>query len=226
MASKVLVVGSGCIGLRTAIELLRVGHSVVLKSAYPPLSSYTCSMGAGGLWMPYKCDDPRIDKMSKQTLNELIALSKPSKNQPKPIVEIVPTLFLTSSRKGPSVDDFKNFDAKDYSSQGGSKHCNLPEWTQDSRLQFQHLTIDMLGWQNQVLKLKIPKIELMKEAGYTYAWLFNPPIVDAPKMLTVRFLYYSFISKLFIVWLHRHLIRLCVHLNVPLLYLIISGYVE
>ena len=61
----------------------------------------------------------------------------------------------------------------------------LPEWTKDSRIAFQHLTIEMLEWQNHVLKLKIPSIEVLKKAGYKYGWLFKPPIVDAPRMLMV-----------------------------------------
>lgn len=142
--------------------------------------------------MPYKCTDKRIDKWSKDTLDELMQIStleKKEKNEP--LVEIVPTLYLTNSHKGPTVEDFKNFDAKDYFQQeaggggggGGGGKSPLPAWTQDSRLAFQHLTIDMLGWQNQVLKLKIPSIDVMKDAGYTHAWLFRPPIVDAPRML-------------------------------------------
>ena len=141
--------------------------------------------------MPYKCDDQRVDKWSKDTLDELIELSISEKNNNsgegdnlRPLVEIVPTLYLTNSHKGPTVDDFKNFESKDYF-EGGNNKSPLPNWTKDPRLAFQHLTIDMLGWQNQVLKLKIPSIDVMKEAGYTHGWLFRPPIVDPPRMLMV-----------------------------------------
>ena len=74
-------------------------------------------MGAGGLWMPYKCDDPRIDKWSIDTLDELLTLSKSamdinknSNSDNKPPVEIVPTVYLTSSHRGPSIDDFVKSD--------------------------------------------------------------------------------------------------------------------
>ena len=48
MASKVLVVGSGVIGLRTALELLRRNVSVCLVSPKSPTNVATTSMGAGG----------------------------------------------------------------------------------------------------------------------------------------------------------------------------------
>ena len=48
MASKVLVVGSGVIGLRTALELLRRNVSVCLVSPISPTNVATTSMGAGG----------------------------------------------------------------------------------------------------------------------------------------------------------------------------------
>jgi D-amino-acid oxidase len=191
MASKVLVVGSGAIGLRTALELLRQNVGVVLRSAHHPLNPKTCSMGSGGLWMPYKCNDKRVDKWAKDTLDELLHFSSSSgaheksesKSKSKSLVEIVPTLFLMNSNRGPKVDDFKNFQGSDYSAERGNVKSPSPEWTKDSRLEFQHLAIEMLEWQNQVLKLKIPRIDVMKQAGYNFAWLYKAPIVDPPRML-------------------------------------------
>ena len=191
MASKVLVVGSGVIGLRTALELLRKNIPVVLRSSHPPLHPKTCSMGAGGLWMPYKCDDPRIDRWSIETLDELLRISKASTSTSTSgsnvdescPVEIVPTVYLTSSHKGPNVDDFVKSDYKTNIQKDIS--TPLPEWTKDTRLSFQHLTIEMLSWHNHVHKLRIPSEDELSNAGYTHAWFFNPPVVDTPRMLMV-----------------------------------------
>jgi len=145
-------------------------------------------MGAGGLWMPYKCEDKRVDKWAKDTLDELLhlcTLEKEKSDSNRPLVEIVPALYLKNTHQGTVVDDIKNFGAKDYCADKGNKMSPLPEWTKDSRIAFQHLTIEMLEWQNHVLKLKIPSIDVMRNAGYNYGWLFKPPIVDAPNMLMV-----------------------------------------
>ncbi|KAL9180132.1 hypothetical protein ACHAXT_008102 [Thalassiosira profunda] len=47
MPPKVLVVGSGVIGLRTALELVRREIAVCLVSPRHPLHPSTCSMGSG-----------------------------------------------------------------------------------------------------------------------------------------------------------------------------------
>jgi hypothetical protein len=144
-------------------------------------------MGSGGLWMPYKCPDERVNQWAKDSLNELLHIHSSPDNLRDKVVEIVPTVFLTKSHNGPKLEDYKDFNAEDYHSRiQGNMKSSLPEWTKDPRLSFQHLTIEMLAWQNQVLKLKIPRMELLKEAGYTHGWLFRPPIVDAPRMLMVR----------------------------------------
>lgn len=186
MTSKALVVGSGAIGLRTALELLRKNVSVILRSAQHPLHPSTCSMGSGGLWMPYKCPDPRVNKWAKETLDELLDIHSSPDNAKDNLVEIVPTIFLSRTHQGPKLDDYKDFKADDYHSvvSKGNLKSSLPEWTQDPRICFQHLTIEMLAWQNQVLKLRIPSIESIKDAGYKHGWLFRPPIVNAPRMLT------------------------------------------
>ena len=166
-------------GLRTALELLKHNISVVIRSAKPSLHESTCSMGAGGLWMPYKCDDKRIDKWAIETLDELLHTSK--SQDKKNLVEIVPTLYLTSKHRGPTINDF--IELKDENKP--QKYDVFPEWTRDERISFQHLTVEMLCWQNQVLKLRIPSQEDLISAGYTHAWLFHPPVVDPPRMLTV-----------------------------------------
>lgn len=135
-------------------------------------------MGAGGLWMPYKCDDKRIDKWAIETLDELLEMSKSPENN---AVEIVPTLYLTSSHRGPTIDDFVK---SDYQSTT-QKYQTFPEWTRDKRILFQHLTIEMLCWQNNVFKLRIPSQEDLLNAGYSNAWVFHPPVVDPPRMLNV-----------------------------------------
>lgn len=188
MSSKALVVGSGAIGLRTAIELLNKNVSVILRSAHHPLHPSTCSTGSGGLWMPFKCQDVRLDQWAKTTLDELlrIAHSNTESVGDKQVVEIVPTIYLTKAHNGPKLEDYNSFNnAQDYlSMKHGKMKVSLPEWTKDPRLSFQHLTLEMLGWQNQVLKLRIPSVESMIKAGYSHGWLFRAPIVDGPRMLT------------------------------------------
>lgn len=140
--------------------------------------------------MPYKCPDPRVNKWAKETLDELLEIHSSADNINDKFVEIVPTILLTRTHRGPKVEDYKDFKAEDYHSalSQGYLTSSLPEWTQDPRICFQHLTIEMLAWQNQVLKLRIPSIECIKDAGYKHGWLFRPPIVNAPDMLTVRFI--------------------------------------
>mmetsp|Transcript_27434 Transcript_27434/g.42049 ORF Transcript_27434/g.42049 Transcript_27434/m.42049 type:complete len:410 (-) Transcript_27434:2290-3519(-) len=199
MSLKVLVVGSGAIGLRTAVELLRNNIEVVLRSACHPLNPDTCSMGAGGLWMPYKCSDQRVDRWSSMTLDELLELASNNSSignqkstkvlntsikasKAKNMVEIVPTLYLTKQHSGPKVEDFVVSSSPDNSTM--KSPSPLPMWTTDPRISFQHLSIEMLHFQNQVYKLRIPSKETLLHAGYSYGWLFRPPIVDPPRMLS------------------------------------------
>ncbi|CAJ1940098.1 unnamed protein product [Cylindrotheca closterium] len=175
-ASKVLVVGSGAIGLRTSLELLRKKVSVILRSPRSPIDTSVCSQGAGGLWMPFHCDDPRTDRWAKETLDELYPIGK---DDSKSLVELVPTLALHRNNHGPTTLDFTR---NDYASGTGGA-SQLPAWSTDARLQFQHMTTEMLYWQNYINRLKIPPEQDILAAGYSYAWLFNPPIVDCPKML-------------------------------------------
>jgi len=155
--SKALVVGSGAIGLRTAIELLKKNIQVVVQSATSPLDKSNASWGSGGKWMPTYCSDPRVDRWSIETLDELL-LNK-SHCEITPVVNLRTTNDLTEN--------------------------TIPEWSKDSRLNFQHMNVEMLEWQNRVHKLRFPFTnykDLVKH-GYHYCWLFDSPIVDAPKYL-------------------------------------------
>lgn len=215
-ARRVLVVGSGAIGLRTALELVRKNVSVVLRSPHNPLQKEVCSQGAGGLWMPFHCDDPRTDRWSIETLDELYKYYNPQQIsnycgnsvENSPLVELVPTISLHRQHVGPSVNDFlqSRHEGGEAESDGRineeettkSNSNPLPIWTKDTRLEFQHLTIEMLWWQNQIMKLKIPSKDELLNAGYHYAWVFKPPIVDSPRMLQVTSLFsFFFVLLLF-----------------------------
>jgi D-amino-acid oxidase len=179
MASKVLVVGSGAIGLRTALELIRRNVSVVLKSPRHPLHPSTCSVGAGGLWMPFHVNDHRASRWATETLDELMPLAHdPNSN----LAEIVPAVVLMRQHAGPGIDEFATYKYK--STPGEQMETEkLPEWSSDKRLLFQHLTVEMLSWQNIVNQLLIPPEQELVEAGYKHAYFFKPPIVNAPAML-------------------------------------------
>jgi D-amino-acid oxidase len=176
---KVLVVGAGAIGLRTALELLRRNVSVVVEAPRHPLHPSTCSMGAGGLWMPFHIQDDRASRWATETLDELMPMAADPDND---LVEIVPTVVLQQERGGqPGADFLSSYDA---TAPGAySKASMLPEWTMDTRIKFQQMTVEMLSWQNIVFRLNIPPEQELKEAGFQHAWLFRPPVVDAPKML-------------------------------------------
>ena len=168
------------LGLRTALELLKKNVSVTLKSARPPLDPSTTSMGAGGLWMPYHCDDPRTEQWAMETLDDLLLTS----NNYNKHVEVLPTVVFKKDHTGPEVMDYI---AQNYDMKGTGGSSPLPLWTTDSRLQFQHLTVEMLSWQNTIFKLRIPSQAQLVAAGYKHAWFFKTPIVDSPNMLTVMF---------------------------------------
>lgn len=160
MTTKVLVVGSGVIGLRTALELLHRRIRVSLVSPQPPLHPSTCSMGAGGLWMPFHCDDSRTDRWSFETLAELTSLLGHSS-----LVEVLPAV------------SFK----RDGNSQ-------IPGWATDAKsksLAFRHLSMDELYKESKSQSFRLPRKDAMEEVGYSHAWFFQTPIIDAPKMLTV-----------------------------------------
>lgn len=155
MASKVLVVGSGVIGLRTALELLRKNVSVCLVSPKSPTNIATTSMGAGGLWMPFHCEDERVDGWARSTLDELTKqLANSDRN-----VEVVPKVA------------FKR------------QFMERPTWSETSSLQFQQMEVDCLYKHASHNNIRLPPKETIKDAGYTHAWLFHPPIVDSPNAL-------------------------------------------
>ena len=155
MTSKVLVIGSGVIGLRTALALLRRGVSVCLVSPKAPSSIETCSMGAGGLWMPFHCDDARVDRWAYETLHELTTQLTNSKGH----VEVVPKV------------SFKR------------QYTEVPSWSENALLKFQQLDLNALYKHSTKHKIRLPPRQVMKDAGYSHAWLFYPPIIDAPNEL-------------------------------------------
>ena len=189
MSSKVLIVGSGVIGLRTALELLRRGIRVSLVSPKHPLHSSTCSMGAGGLWMPFHCDDSRTDRWSFDTLSELSRLSLNSATGGSgsgALVEVLPAVSFKRNDKS-----------------------QIPEWATDERsksLAFQHLSIDELYKEGKSQCFRLPGKDVMVEAGYSHAWFFQTPIIDAPKMLMVSHNSNAFIVEIGTAILNNNLI--------------------
>lgn len=128
--------------------------------------------------MPFHCDDVRVgDRWAIQTLHELYPMAMDPDN---PRVELVPCVELKQDHTGPSVQDFI---ATDYH-KGTGGTSTLPSWTKDERLVFQHLTVEMLDWQNNhVHGLKLPSLSTLLKHGYKHAWFFQSPIVDSPAML-------------------------------------------
>jgi len=147
---------------------------VALRSPVSPLHPSVCSVGAGGLWMPFHCDDPRRDKWALETLNELWLLGK---DKSKSLVEIMTAIKLHRSNAeivSETTDTKSTYpDA-----------AKLPRWTFDPRLEFQQLTVEMLSWQNTAKKLRIPNEEQLIQAGYMHSWMFETPVVDSPRMLS------------------------------------------
>ena len=144
--------------------------------------------------MPFHCGDDREKtslRWAQETLDELFSIasirnttkqSSPPEDE-HPLVEILPAIYLKRDHGGPTVEDFTK-NKYDFKAGGSTITTRLPEWTRiDSRLQFQHLTIEMLDWQNQVFQLRIPPLHELHAAGYLYAWFFQTPVVNAPKML-------------------------------------------
>lgn len=130
--------------------------------------------------MPFHCDDPRTDRWALETLHELWAIGKDASNSSSKsrLVEIMPAILLLRN----NADTVSVTSDTDVTYPDNDK---LPGWTKDARLEFQQLTVEMLSWQNTVTKLRIPTEEQLKQAGYMHAWMFQTPIVDAPRMLEV-----------------------------------------
>jgi D-amino-acid oxidase len=156
---KVLIVGAGAVGLRTAQEALRRGCRVVVRAPFPPLDPRTCSVGAGGLWMPFRCDDVRVDRWALETFQELYELQQTPASDD--LVETLPALYLLHESTSTVQDE-------------------PPTWTRDPRLLFQILALSEIAKQADIV---IPPVEEFQSAGYSHAWLFYPLIVNAPRML-------------------------------------------
>jgi D-amino-acid oxidase len=123
-------------------------------------------MGAGGLWMPFHCDDPRTDRWSLETLNELTRLSSDKSSPAGKLVETLPAVIFSRNRQP------------------------TPSWASDMNgksLDFQNLSIEELYNQSESKRFRLPRKEVMTVTGYTHAWLFQTQIVDTPKMLMVSF---------------------------------------
>jgi D-amino-acid oxidase len=133
--------------------------------------------------MPFHCDDPRTNRWSIETLDELhplaCAAATAAASNESSLVETVPTVIFLRENSGPSTEDMI---AENYNKGTGGK-SKLPQWSTDTRLQFQHLTVEMLWWQNYYYKLRIPTEQTLLQNGYKHAWFFQAPIVDTPKML-------------------------------------------
>lgn len=140
---------------------------VIHSTTYPSLdnNASTASWGAGGLWKPSYCLDSRVTPWSMETLDELLVQYQ-SDNRSSHI-EIVPTIRLRTRN-----DRTEN---------------TLPDWsTKDLRLNFQHMNIEMLEWQNRIHRLRFPFQDyqgLVQTHGYPYCWLFYSPVLDTPKYL-------------------------------------------
>lgn len=179
--AKVLVVGAGAVGLRTAIELLKRNVSVILEAPTSPLKDTTvCSMGSGGKWGPVHCQDARVDRWAIETLDELWPLGLDPTNDR---VEILPVVYLLRDHRGPTVEDFPT-EGSFYEKPGAmTESPKLPKWSRDPRLEFQHMSIEMLAWQNIAAQLRIPPESELQDAGYKYAWMYKTAVVDPPKMI-------------------------------------------
>ncbi|KAL7470162.1 hypothetical protein ACHAXS_010393 [Conticribra weissflogii] len=165
MAGTALVVGSGVFGLRTALELLKRKINVCLLSPHPPLHPSTCSMGAGGLWMPFHCDDDRTDRWSFETLDEILKfVSEKNGSVDRPLVELLPAVSFRRDAKS-----------------------KVPEWAlgdSSKKLGFQYISMEALYEESKIRGFRLPKREIADKASYSHAWLFQTPIVDSPRMLT------------------------------------------
>lgn len=164
--TRVLVVGSGIIGLQTALELMEQGMSVILHAPCPPWHVSTCSVVAGGLWMPSHCVDPRVHPWAIETLYELWSMvddQKRAAGMHAILVEQLPCVVL---KRDPTVE--------------------VPDWTQEPRLQFRQLSIQDLYLQNKrsnQRRLHLPHWNDVRNAGYTRAWYFETAVVNVPCML-------------------------------------------
>lgn len=179
---RVLVIGSGAIGLRTAVELLqRQCCEVILHSPHPPTDLRNCSVGAGGLWMPFRCDDPRVDRWALETLDELWPYGSAGSRSTSSTTTSNAT--RTTIRNGESNTDIQPppdlVEILPAISFLRNPVPALPSWTKDPRIQFRQCPIHELDHED----LQIPLLAELEAVGYTYAWYFHTPIVNSPVML-------------------------------------------
>lgn len=106
--------------------------------------------------MPFHCEDDRVDGWARSTLDEL---TKQIANSNRNVVEVVPKV------------SFKR------------QFMHPPTWSETSSLQFQQMEVDGLYEHVFHNNIRLPPRQTMEDAGYTHAWLFHPPIVDAPNAL-------------------------------------------
>lgn len=165
MPPATLVLGSGVIGLRTALLLSRAGARVSVRSAGPSASG--ASPGAGGLWMPHACGDPRVSRWASRTLADYLRMHAAG----DAAVELVPAVALLDA---PAVRP--TGDTNTYNQPAGG---DAPAWAADPALGFQSFSTPQLRWQAQVTGAHVPAV-----AGeYGNAWAWRGPVVDAPRNL-------------------------------------------
>jgi D-amino-acid oxidase len=166
---SVLVVGSGIIGLTTAHLLSQSGKKVLIRSM-APLSS-TCSQGAGGLWMPFHCDDVNTNRWARTTLLKYLSLAETPEEPLGKHVEIVQTTVYKN------LTQFSKNDTDSYTNPTSSH----PPWaTENPELVFQAINMSQLEWQGSLSSMHIP--DTMKD-NYSDAWTFKAPIIDSLKYM-------------------------------------------
>jgi D-amino-acid oxidase len=75
MPRAVQVVGSGVVGLTSAVRLVEAGYAVQILSRDPP--EQTTSAVAGGLWLPYRAEPAeRVAAWARATLEHLLELHR------------------------------------------------------------------------------------------------------------------------------------------------------
>ena len=128
----------------------------------------------------------RMNRWAIETLNEYYPLAIDPNND---LVKIIPTIqFFHSKTYTIKLDECDNPTTSSSSVSSTSSSSTVPTrndvpgWLLDNQLQFQPMPIEMLVWQNTSYQLKIPSQTTLIEAGYSYYWLFHPPIVNVPKM--------------------------------------------
>jgi len=122
-------------------------------------------------------DDSRTDRWSFETLSELNSLSSNSSPGDSEVQS-----KSDHSRHGSLVEMLP---AVAFKRNGQSQ---IPDWATDinsKSLSFQHLSIDDLYKESKsrYSQFRLPRKDDIEAAGYSHAWLFQTPIIDAPKML-------------------------------------------